>query len=295
MILSILVIFSIVFYLNFRWKRRKVYKIANQLPGSNGYPIFGHMFSFLRMNFEDNLNETLRIIPRDQPITKVWTGSVLFVVIESPELSHQLLNSSSCLKIPFMFSRPFLARYALPISNGETWQRHRKILSHSFKVQVLSDLMPTINEKCHKLVHKMKSQIGAGEFNILHYIAAMALETTMKGSFYYDKDFYGNQIIDDMDRAKLLMIQRMARPWLNIEFLFKRSQLYCEIEKSFSRIHHHVDEIIKLHEVNRANGFESGKMNIIDQLMSQKSGLTREEIRDEIYIFLFAVSINTEE
>ncbi|KAG5676230.1 hypothetical protein PVAND_006079 [Polypedilum vanderplanki] len=288
MILSILVIFSIVFYLNYRWKRRKVYKIADALPGSNGYPIFGHMFSFLRMNYEDNLNEAMRIIPRNLPIAKVWTGNVLFVVIESPELSHQLLNSSSCLKIPFMFSRPFLARYALPICNGEVWQRHRKILSHSFKVQVLNDLMPTINEKCQRFVAKMKSQIGCGEFNILHHIAALAMETTMKGSFYYDKDFYGNKLIDDMDRAKIFMIKRMARPWLNFEFFFQRSQLYQDIKKSFALIHQHVDEIIKLYETNRANGFVSGKMNIIDQLMSEKSNLTKDEIRDEIYIFLFA-------
>jgi cytochrome P450 len=87
------------------------------------------------------------------------------------------------------------------------------------------------------------------------------------------------------------MIQRMARPWYNIEFLFQRSQLYRNIQKSFSLIHHHIDEIVNLYKTNRANGFKSEKTNIIDQLLSEKSDLTEQEIRDEIYIFLFAVSV----
>jgi cytochrome P450 len=99
-----------------------------------------------------------------------------------------------------MFSRPFLARYGLVIANGDIWQKHRKILSYSFKLNVLNSLQPLFNEKSTKCIDKLQSKVDCGNFNISKFIAAMTIETTMKGNFNYDQDFYGSKIIDDIDR-----------------------------------------------------------------------------------------------
>jgi len=146
------------------------------------------------------LNDGMKLIKKNLPVSKLSAGSSLFIIINSAEHSQTLLNSSDCLKIPYMFSRPFLARYGLVIANGDVWQRHRKILSHSFKLNVLNSLMPLFNEKSKKCVEKLEPKIDCGYFNIAKYIAALTLETTMKGNFNYVQDFYVHQIIDDIDR-----------------------------------------------------------------------------------------------
>ncbi|KAL7050157.1 hypothetical protein ACKWTF_003967 [Chironomus riparius] len=289
MLLILSLIALLLFYINFRWNRRRMYELAEKIPGTNGLPIVGHMFSFIGLDLENNLNDGMKLIKKNLPISKIWAGSSLFVIVNSAEHSQTLLNSSDCLKIPFMFSRPFLARYGLVIANGDIWQKHRKILSYSFKLNVLNSLQPLFNEKSKKCIDKLQSKVDCGYFNISKFIAALTIETTMKGNFNYDQDFYGSKIIDDIDSAKPLMMKRLTQPWMNWEFIFQRSQLYKDMWGKITELHEKIDEIIEANEMrNNNNEGEPETTYVIDQLLNKKYNLSHEEIRDEIYIFILA-------
>ncbi|XP_070498102.1 cytochrome P450 4C1-like [Chironomus tepperi] len=266
-----------------------MYELADKIPGTNGWPIVGHMFSYLGLDLENNLNDGMRLIKSNLPVSKIWAGSSLFIIVNSAEHSQTLLNSSDCLDIPFMFGRPFLHRYSLVTANGDIWQKHRKILSYSFKLNVLNSLQPLFNEKIKKCIDKLQSKVDSGNFNISEFIAALTLETTMKGNFNYDEDFYGHKLIDDIDNAKLLLMKRLSQPWMNFEFLFKRSQLYRDMLAQFTEYHQKIDEIIEDNEIrNKSNGGEPLTNYVIDQLLNKKYNLSHREIRDEIYIFIMA-------
>jgi cytochrome P450 len=291
MLLSLVFITLLVYYISFRWKRRKLYALAKKIPGSDGLPFFGHAFTFMKIDVRNNINDSNALIQHNLPVSKIWGGSLLFIIVNSPDHSQAMLQSTACLKIPFIISRPFLHRYGLIIANGAVWQHHRKILSHSFKINILQQLMPIFNQKCSKFVDKLKPKVGAPQFEIGHFVAALTLETTMTGNFHYDHCFYGSKIIEDIDYGKTLMMKRMLEPWWNVEWLFQRSTLYKKMKASITLLDARIDEIIEAYKKNMNNNEHRGTF-VIDQLMDPANNLSYEEIRDEIFIFIIAVSVN---
>lgn len=94
--------------------------------------------------------------------------------------------------------------------------------------------------------------------------------------------------------AKPLMMKRLTQPWMNWEFIFQRSQLYKDMWGKITELHEKIDEIIEYNEMrnnnNNNNEGEPQTTYVIDQLLNKKYNLSHEEIRDEIYIFILAVS-----
>lgn len=86
------------------------------------------------------------------------------------------------------------------------------------------------------------------------------------------------------------MMKRLTQPWMNWEFIFQRSQLYKEMWGKITELHEKIDEIIEENEMRNNNEGEPETNYVIDQLMNKKYNLSYEEIRDEIYILILAVS-----
>lgn len=101
------------------------------------------------------------------------------------------------------------------------------------------------------------------------------------------------KIIKFVYSAKPLMMKRLTQPWMNWEFIFQRSQLYKDMWEKITELHEKIDEIIEYNEMkNNNNEGEPQTTYVIDQLLSKKYNLSHEEIRDEIYIFILAVSFS---
>lgn len=78
---------------------------------------------------------------------------------------------------------------------------------------------------------------------------------------------------------------------MNQDFIFKRSQLYRDGLSKLSVLHKKIDEIIEANVMESNNNKDNQKRNyVIDQLLKKEYNLSHEEIRDEIYIFILAVS-----
>ena len=89
------------------------------------------------------------------------------------------------------------------------------------------------------------------------------------------------------------MMKRLTQPWMNWEFIFQRTQLYKDMWSKITELHEKIDEIIEDNERrNNNNDGEPETTYVIDQLLNKKYNLSHEEIRDEIYIFILAVSRN---
>jgi len=89
------------------------------------------------------------------------------------------------------------------------------------------------------------------------------------------------------------MMKRLTQPWMNWEFIFQRSQLYKDMWGKITELHEKIDEIIEYNEMRNNNNNNEGEPQttyVIDQLLNKKYNLSHEEIRDEIYIFILAVS-----
>jgi hypothetical protein len=59
-----------------------------------------------------------------------------------------------------------------------------------------------------------------------------------------------------------------------------------------TELHEKIDEIIEYNEMRNNNNNEGEPQTtyVVDQLLNKKYNLSHEEIRDEIYIFILAVS-----
>jgi hypothetical protein len=81
----------------------------------------------------------------------------------------------------------------------------------------------------------------------------------------------------------------MMRPWMAIKPFFKISQLAIEVQEIVGPINEKIDDILRLNDHLRAESNQKQAV-FINQLLNLKHGLSEDEIHDEIFILIFAVS-----
>lgn len=89
-------------------------------------------------------------------------------------------------------------------------------------------------------------------------------------------------------RMKPLVMKRMFRPWLNIQFLNQISKLHKEIKKEYDVLVNYKDEVIKK---NAQEDLSSLDEIFAKQILDEKNKFTEQEVIDEVVIFMIAVSI----
>ncbi|KAG5666300.1 hypothetical protein PVAND_017851 [Polypedilum vanderplanki] len=292
MFLSLTFLASIFITIQF-YKWIKFYLKISKIPGpKNQIPFFGIINNFIGEKVGNYGKNFLEIISKTEPIQKVWFGPKIFIIPNTPEMFKTIFTSLYCVDKPRYIYGGFFANNGLLSSNGSVQEKHRKILSYSMTPKMLNQLVPVFEEKIQKFIKRMKNKIDGDEFNVFEDVAACTLEALVKGNFQYDYDCYESDLLKACASSDGITLRRIMQPWMSFEFLFKISQLSKDVKRIFGPIYSAVDKILEQNEHLRIES-DDKKGIFIKQLLNLKNEFSEEEIRDEIFILIFAGSETT--
>lgn len=178
-------------YAKFVWKRRRLYELADQIPGPKGLPLLGMAHKFLT----GDSNMFLKVSQSFYGLKKFWIGPELFVLVDTPEGIQTVLNSQKCInKSPLYDLMPM--NRGLGIVGGDVWKRHRRLLDPSFHLEVIKKMIPIFNDKTSCLVESLKKEVGTC-FDFQKYAMPCTLETLSLAIMDTDRDYQSDPLSND--------------------------------------------------------------------------------------------------
>ena len=185
-IIEILIFLISFFVFKHFWDYRRFYYLASKIPLSNfDYSMKG-VYQAINADNKTIFKMFKDIFTNVTVCNKSWAGNVLFVGIVKPEDVKLVLNSNNCINKPKIVKFLNAPKGSL-LGNVEYWHSHRKLLNPYFGSRSLQNVIPIFNNKVKVLMTNLKKMEGKGEFNALHAMTALTLETILK-VMEYDVD-----------------------------------------------------------------------------------------------------------
>lgn len=188
-----------VFLIKFRWSRRRLYQLAEKIPGHNGLPLIGVLHHLALTARKDYLNVVLNFIKENSPITKIWFGPKLVVITKTPEVMQAVFNSPNCYDKPWLFYGSLIFTEGLLPLSGKRHERHRKIFNKAFTPRKLQQLYDIVTERTKICVEKLEDKVGQPDFDVYFYIGACSLESFGVANMNYVEDLYGHELLPAVD------------------------------------------------------------------------------------------------
>lgn len=204
-VLETLVLFLLVtfvtYYVVFRWRRQRIYELADKLPGHDGFSIWESLYMILTVHRKDYISKVLTYIKDDAPLTKIWLLKNLVIMTKDANIINKVFNSPYTTHKPELFYDAFLVKRGLIAINGEDQIVHRKIFTKSFTTKVLQTLPKIFDEKSKKIVKLLESEVDCGEFEFIEYAGAYALDTLGSTNLNYsEKNHFKSDLIHAFEK-----------------------------------------------------------------------------------------------
>ncbi|XP_031641181.1 probable cytochrome P450 313a4 [Contarinia nasturtii] len=289
----ILYIILAILWLYVIWTRRNIYILSWKMPGPTVYiPIVGNILGM--WNEEENSKYLDEISQKYPSPTRVWMGPNLYIFVHDAESAEQVLKGRSTLNKPKVYEaiHDALGGDGLFSSNGEVWKMHRKLMSPSLKDSTVFSHLSIFNYYIREFCNtKLDDESKNGKpFDVMLplnvCLLSMYLDATL-GIEWHQKTAYANFFSD----AISAVIQRMFRPWLQVEW-FRKITNYQKKLVYFQKFSDEVmDGIIKRSLENGSNG-----NTFLDKLITvsqQNKNFTLQDIKVEAHTLLIGASDTT--
>ncbi|CAF4776296.1 unnamed protein product [Pieris macdunnoughi] len=305
MILWIICILPIICYGIFRFKRRRLYGVANKVTGSeDDIPFFG-IAPYLVGGSEramDKLQEYAYVTTSVGGFAKAFVGPLLYYMVTDAEKVEIILKQHLEKDNIMRFMR-FAIGYASIFAPVSIWRPRRKIAVPSFSPKVISNFVDVFARESHKLAHKLKPTVGKGPFQIWRYLNAYSLDAVMEtamGVHVNAQENHDNPILTATNRALYYVSERIFKLWLQPDWLYRWFPQYGKLVYYCKVLHGYTDEIIEKKRVQvaeqekaKAEGTTQSyqPLNFLDVLINQsggEKGYSNLELREEVMTFIIA-------
>ncbi|KAF2879875.1 hypothetical protein ILUMI_26305 [Ignelater luminosus] len=310
---NILVIAAIVtfliWYIQYHWKRRKLYAMASKMNGPLTLPFIGNALYFVKSNAGILQSITQLCSDYKSPV-RVWIGSKVYVGIWKPSQLEVILNNPHTLGKPDTYEpAKLLLGNGLLTLDVPIWKLRRKTIMPTFNQNILNDYVKVFAEKAEILVDQLKKVAGKGEFNIYDYINRCTLDTFCETSMGVTI----NAQTTDCEYMKWIgRILKIAPNvlWLYIgpeNFIFHWIPDAIEATKLLKKVHDFTDSVVKEKRLEYQRKLEEKQSLYQEDSTKRKSFLehlielsettgenfTDEELRAEVDTFMVAGSDTT--
>ncbi|KAB0791109.1 hypothetical protein PPYR_02909 [Photinus pyralis] len=176
MLMSVVVCTFLVWYAQYHWNRRRLYRMASKFDGPMCLPFIGNGLYFVGST-RDILHNVMSVVSDFKLPVRVWLGQKLFYGVVDPEHLEIIMNSPHALEKDelYQYAEPVVGTglFTAPVSK---WKRHRKIIMPTFNQRILDEFVPVFVERSTILVDQLKNEVGKGSFNIFHYVSRCTLD-----------------------------------------------------------------------------------------------------------------------
>lgn len=101
-IINVFIAFILI-CLKIRISRRKLYELAEKIPGPPDYPLIGAMHLFFGKDNEEVFQVIDDILNEYKSPAKAWLGPTLVILVDNPEDLKIVLNSPHCMQKPYIY------------------------------------------------------------------------------------------------------------------------------------------------------------------------------------------------
>jgi cytochrome P450 len=242
------------------------------------------LFEFFR-TLRDNMIATYteEAYERDIVQRKIF-GRCRFLVNEPGAIKHVLLDNAANYQkseITRRMLEPGLGR-GLITSEGETWRRHRRIMSPAFDHRSIASNTSIMSEAARELLAAWSSRGTGARIDVAREMMGVTLNIISRTMFSTDSD----RIVEIMERSAERYQARM-RPNM-MDFLGLPAWLaglgrIGVVGRTLGEFNVEIDRLIKMRSIDP----ESGPKDLLARLISARDeqtggGMTAQEVRDHV-------------
>uniref|UniRef100_A0A182VYH6 Uncharacterized protein n=1 Tax=Anopheles minimus TaxID=112268 RepID=A0A182VYH6_9DIPT len=224
-------VFAIVYYINFRRSRKRLYELAERIPGPFDYPVIGSILLTIGkdpLQLVAHLMELMHHLPSPM---RAWLGPFLLVVIDRPDMVQDILNSPDCVQKPFMYDFFRLSK-GLFGAPANVWRKHRKLLNTSFSPAVLKSFVPTLNAKADQFSRELADKVSGDCFDVHTLLARYTLITISSTSLGADLSVEKREVLEEYSSNAIQMFtasfERIYKAWLHPELVYRMTSAFKE-------------------------------------------------------------------
>uniref|UniRef100_A0A182JEC3 Uncharacterized protein n=1 Tax=Anopheles atroparvus TaxID=41427 RepID=A0A182JEC3_ANOAO len=222
-------VFALVYYVNFRRSRKRLYELAARIPGPFDYPLIGSILIALGKDPLELVTHLMELMHHLPSPMRAWLGPFLLVVIDEPAMVQDILSSPDCVQKPFLYDFFRLSK-GLFGAPADTWRRHRKLLNTSFSPAVLKRFVPILNEKADKFTHELDGLVSAECFDVHKLLARYTLVTIASTTMGIDLSGEKREMLEEYSSNAIDLFtacfERICKPWLHPESIFKLTSTF---------------------------------------------------------------------
>ncbi|XP_060078409.1 cytochrome P450 4A25-like [Ylistrum balloti] len=266
------------------------------------HPIYGTMHHY--SDAESFLKHSMSVLQKTR--AKMLSGWLFFLfptfLVCHPDTAKLLLRSSEPKAKRFsMVYRSFLPWLGdgLLISDGQKWERNRKLLTPAFHFDILQPYVNIYNKVADILLDKLLSESKSGQsVEVAGPVGLATLDTMLRCAFSYEGDVQLKgeshpyvRAVKDLSR---ICIKRTIRPWLYPDLIFYLTKEGREFWSLTQYVHIFSSDIIKARRrsINAdPSQLDKRRLDFLDILLVARdetgNGMSDEDIRAEVDTFLF--------
>ncbi|XP_046665741.1 cytochrome P450 4C1-like [Homalodisca vitripennis] len=237
---TLAVFFSIVYVALFKWRRRRLEKLASQLPGPPALPVIGNGLEFLG-GPEEVMAKILALCSRYESPFRIWMGPILLIMVSDPDNLQIVLNSSKTLEkgslYRFFRDAAGTGLFTAPV---DKWKRNRRAITPAFNTRLLEQFMPVFNQQNRLLVAKLGERVGHGLFDVWDYVSPATFDIICQTALGVDVKAQDNPESDfaqTLSRVIDLGFKRIYKFWLHPNFIFNRMSYGKELRQAYKQLH----------------------------------------------------------
>ncbi|KAI9563276.1 hypothetical protein GHT06_010734 [Daphnia sinensis] len=303
-----------VFYY-WKWSRSRTVKLINAIPGRKPLPLLGNLLDLDVYNEEFLKMMTIDWVKEYGPIYRVWLCTRPFVALSSPELVQKILASSKHITKSSDYSNfsNWLGN-CMFTSTGAHWKNRRRLVTPGFHFQNHNNFIDIFNEKssnCAAEFERIIDAHGVTKIDVTHLMAKCSLdiicETAMgqQTKLEKEKEIY----VSNIHRICQIFVERVNRPWLSNDWIYKFCSLGRESELCINALHAFTNKVtrerrevllqhpnknsnqIEISEIVKGKPQSKSRFAIVDGLIEASNNgadLDDNGIREEIDLITFA-------
>ncbi|KAJ8949166.1 hypothetical protein NQ314_008288 [Rhamnusium bicolor] len=275
-----------VWYIQFLWSRRKLYKCAKKMEGPLALPLIGCALYFIGSPYDIYCN-IMTMFNKYPKIFRVWFGPRLFCAVSEPKY-FEILLPNFLRKEHLYHHAECVVGYGLFTAPLDIWKRHRKIIMPTFNQKILDSFVDIFSQQANVLVEQLKTYSGKEEFDVFHVVYKCTLDiicetamgvkvNTQTTDFPYPKW---------VDRIFEIVFLRIFVFWYHFDSIFNFTPLAKET----------TDLLKNLHEFSGVvNTKKKAFLDYLIELTSdENSKFTEQELREEVDTFIIAEKVYDE-
>ncbi|KAJ9601167.1 hypothetical protein L9F63_000687 [Diploptera punctata] len=259
----------LLYYIYFRFQRRRLYELAAKIPGPEGYPLIGNALDFLGSSLLVS-DKIITLSFKYSNLMKVWILHKFVVFIADPRDIELILGNSVHLNKAeeYRFFKPWLGD-GLLISSGQKWKSHRKLIAPTFHLNVLKSFVDLFNTNSRAVCDKMAKENGR-TFDCHDYMSECTVEILLETAMGVSKktqDKSGYEYAMAVMKMCNILHLRQSKFWLRPEWLFNMTKYGKEQVDLLGIIHGLTKKVVK----KKKEEFNAGNKRYIE------SSITPEE------------------